>query len=29
MKTMTCKQLSGACDQDFHAGSFEEGERQP
>jgi hypothetical protein len=24
MKTMTCKQLSGACDQQFHANSFEE-----
>jgi hypothetical protein len=24
MKTMTCKQLGGACDKDFHAGSFEE-----
>ena len=24
MKTMTCKQLGGACDQKFHAGTFEE-----
>lgn len=24
MKTMTCKQLGGACDQAFHASSFEE-----
>jgi len=24
MKTMTCKQLGGACDTAFHAGSFEE-----
>ncbi len=24
MKTMTCKQLGGACDQEFHAGSFDE-----
>ena len=24
MKTMTCKQLGGACDQKFHANSFEE-----
>ncbi len=24
MKTMTCKQLSGACDQEFHADTFEE-----
>jgi hypothetical protein len=24
MKTMTCKQLGGACDKDFHANSFEE-----
>ena len=24
MKTMTCKQLGGACDQQFHANSFEE-----
>jgi len=24
MKTMTCKQLGGACDQEFHANSFEE-----
>ncbi len=24
MKTMTCKQLGGACDQEFHAASFEE-----
>jgi predicted small metal-binding protein len=24
MKTMTCKQLGGACDMDFHANSFEE-----
>jgi len=24
MKTMTCKQLGGACDQEFHAGTFEE-----
>ncbi len=24
MKTMTCKQLGGACDQEFHADSFEE-----
>ena len=24
MKTMTCKQLGGACDKQFHAGSFEE-----
>jgi hypothetical protein len=24
MKTMTCKQLGGACDQAFHANSFED-----
>ena len=24
MKTMTCKQLGGACDKEFHATSFEE-----
>jgi hypothetical protein len=24
MKTMTCKQLGGACDLEFHAGTFEE-----
>jgi len=24
MKTMTCKQLGGACDLEFHANSFEE-----
>lgn len=24
MKTMTCKQLGGACDQEFHANTFEE-----
>lgn len=24
MKTMTCKQLGGACDIEFHADSFEE-----
>ena len=24
MKTMTCKQLGGACDKEFHAKSFEE-----
>jgi hypothetical protein len=24
MKTMTCRQLGGACDQEFHAGSFAE-----
>jgi len=24
MKTMTCKQLGGACDQKFHASSFNE-----
>lgn len=24
MKTMTCKQLGGACDLQFHANSFEE-----
>lgn len=24
MKTMTCKELSGACDLEFHANSFEE-----
>lgn len=24
MKTMTCKQLGGACSQTFHANSFEE-----
>jgi len=24
MKTMTCKQLGGACDKEFHADSFEE-----
>lgn len=24
MKIMTCKQLGGACDQEFHANSFEE-----
>ena len=23
MKTMTCKQLGGACDLEFHANSFE------
>jgi hypothetical protein len=23
MKTMTCKQLGGACDKEFHANSFE------
>lgn len=23
MKTMTCKQLGGACDKEFHADSFE------
>ena len=24
MKTMNCKQLGGACDKEFHAGSFDE-----
>ena len=24
MKTMTCKQLGGACNKEFHAASFEE-----
>ena len=24
MKTMTCKQLGGACDKEFHANSFED-----
>jgi len=24
MKTMTCKELGGACDKEFHAKSFEE-----
>ena len=24
MKTMTCKQLGGACDLEFHAGTFDE-----
>jgi phage shock protein A len=24
MKTMTCKQLGGACDREFHANTFEE-----
>jgi len=24
MKTMTCKQLGGACNKEFHANSFEE-----
>ena len=24
MKTMTCKQLGGACDEEFHANTFEE-----
>jgi hypothetical protein len=24
MKTMTCKQLGGACDKEFHANTFEE-----
>ena len=24
MKTMNCKQLGGACDQEFHANTFEE-----
>jgi hypothetical protein len=24
MKTMTCKQLGGACDETFHANSFDE-----
>jgi len=24
MKTMTCKQLGGACDKEFHATSFDE-----
>ena len=24
MKTMTCNQLGGACDKEFHANSFEE-----
>ena len=24
MKTMTCKQLGGACDMNFHANSFDE-----
>lgn len=24
MKTMTCNQLAGACDMEFHAGTFDE-----
>jgi len=24
MKTMTCKQLAGACDKEFHANTFDE-----
>jgi len=28
MKTMTCKQLGGACDKAFHANTFEEIEEQ-
>ena len=24
MRTMTCKQLAGACDKEFHASTFEE-----
>ena len=24
MKTMTCKQLGGACDKEFHGNTFEE-----
>jgi hypothetical protein len=24
MKTMTCKQLAGACDKEFHAATFDE-----
>ncbi len=24
MKTMTCKELGGACDKEFHANTFEE-----
>lgn len=24
MKTMTCRQLGGACDKEFHANTFEE-----
>ena len=24
MKTMSCRQLGGACDKEFHAGTFEE-----
>lgn len=24
MKTMTCRQLAGACDKEFHANTFEE-----
>ena len=24
MKTMTCKQLGGACEKEFHANTFEE-----
>ena len=28
MKTMTCKQLGGACDREFHAETFEEMARQ-
>ena len=27
MKTMTCKQLSGACDKEFHASTFDVMER--
>ena len=27
MKTMTCKQLGGACDLEFHADTFEEMEK--
>lgn len=28
MKTMTCKQLGGACDVEFHGNTFEEIEKQ-
>ncbi|MDT0552715.1 DUF1059 domain-containing protein [Urechidicola vernalis] len=28
MKTMTCKQLGGSCDEEFHATTFDEIEKQ-
>lgn len=28
MKTMTCKQLGGPCDKEFHANTFDEIEKQ-